>query len=391
MADSIYIDLVSNASMLEFPENKTNKFTTKLAKPLELEGDWEIGLLELNHPKIERSSKHTGQVWVSGDISNSYKTNFNIDFSLQDPFADLHAKTGEIVAKLFPGYNEKKISITQDGNKSFTIKNGKTKVKGDYKIASAIIFNTENARYFGFSNNYIQGTETDLEQRKAITLKEKTPMKNDIAPTITKAKLTLNPDIWLNDYPRKPKLPVIIEPNDNLVKIVETANKSIDKVWNDEKLDEKKYPKPKFAMDKNNLILKSGYTRVEKEVDVRFAFDRKSLDLMGFSGQDIPNTSGAQIRAMYQPSSTMSNLIFFYTDIVEEHHVGDIMANSLRGIPIKSGENVNHLVFNPVIYHSISLKRINTVSASILDEVGEDPGFTKGRLHATLHLKRKFI
>ena len=173
MADSIYIDLVSNASMLEFPENKTNKFTTKLAKPLELEGDWEIGLLELNHPKIERSSKHTGQVWVSGDISNSYKTNFNIDFSLQDPFADLHAKTGEIVAKLFPGYNEKKISITQDGNKSFTIKNGKTKVKGDYKIASAIIFNTENARYFGFSNNYIQRTETDLEQQKAVARRGK--------------------------------------------------------------------------------------------------------------------------------------------------------------------------------------------------------------------------
>ena len=55
MASSTFIDLVSNASMLELPENKTNKFTKKLRKPLELEGKWEIGLLELNHRKIERN------------------------------------------------------------------------------------------------------------------------------------------------------------------------------------------------------------------------------------------------------------------------------------------------------------------------------------------------
>ena len=64
-------------------------------------------------------------------------------------------------------------------------------------------------------------------------------MKNDIAPTITQAKVKLNADIWLNDYPRKPKLPIILNPNDNLANIVETVNKSIVKVWKDEKLDEK--------------------------------------------------------------------------------------------------------------------------------------------------------
>ena len=45
-----YLTLPSNSSMDYYPENTVARYTTKLANTIELEGDWEVGLLEMSTP-----------------------------------------------------------------------------------------------------------------------------------------------------------------------------------------------------------------------------------------------------------------------------------------------------------------------------------------------------
>ena len=45
-----YLTLPSNSSMQYYPDNTAARFTTKLDNTVELEGDWEVGLLEISTP-----------------------------------------------------------------------------------------------------------------------------------------------------------------------------------------------------------------------------------------------------------------------------------------------------------------------------------------------------
>jgi len=45
-----YLTLPSNSSMDYYPENTVARYTTKLANTIQLEGDWEVGLLEMSAP-----------------------------------------------------------------------------------------------------------------------------------------------------------------------------------------------------------------------------------------------------------------------------------------------------------------------------------------------------
>ena len=45
-----YVTLPSNASMDFYPNNTVAKYTTKLANRIELDGEWEVGLVELMYP-----------------------------------------------------------------------------------------------------------------------------------------------------------------------------------------------------------------------------------------------------------------------------------------------------------------------------------------------------
>ena len=45
-----YLTLPSNSSMDYYPENTVARYTTKLANTIELECNWEVGLLEMSTP-----------------------------------------------------------------------------------------------------------------------------------------------------------------------------------------------------------------------------------------------------------------------------------------------------------------------------------------------------
>jgi hypothetical protein len=49
---AFYMTLPCTASRETYPDNRIGKYTTTLARPLELEGAWEVGLSEIMLPQI---------------------------------------------------------------------------------------------------------------------------------------------------------------------------------------------------------------------------------------------------------------------------------------------------------------------------------------------------
>ena len=47
-----YLTLPSNSSMQYYPENTVARYTTKLHNTIELEGVWEVGLVEISVPAV---------------------------------------------------------------------------------------------------------------------------------------------------------------------------------------------------------------------------------------------------------------------------------------------------------------------------------------------------
>jgi hypothetical protein len=50
MSDQFYVTLFSNASQNLYPENTIGAFTVELARPIDLNGNWEVGLCEFTCP-----------------------------------------------------------------------------------------------------------------------------------------------------------------------------------------------------------------------------------------------------------------------------------------------------------------------------------------------------
>ena len=50
MESEFYVTLPSNSSVQYFPDNKKSNFVTKLSRTLQLDGEWEVGLAEIDYP-----------------------------------------------------------------------------------------------------------------------------------------------------------------------------------------------------------------------------------------------------------------------------------------------------------------------------------------------------
>ena len=50
MESEFYVTLPSDSSMQYFPDNKTSNFVTKLSRTLQLNGEWGVGLAEIDYP-----------------------------------------------------------------------------------------------------------------------------------------------------------------------------------------------------------------------------------------------------------------------------------------------------------------------------------------------------
>lgn len=66
MKESFYLTLLSNSSTQYFPGNKTSNFSTKLPKPITLEGEWMVGIVEFQYPSTMFSvQEHENIMYIS--------------------------------------------------------------------------------------------------------------------------------------------------------------------------------------------------------------------------------------------------------------------------------------------------------------------------------------
>ena len=67
MESELYVMLPSNSSTQYFPDNKTSNFLTKLPRTLQLDGEWEVGLAEIDYPHTWyniREGKNSVEIYV---------------------------------------------------------------------------------------------------------------------------------------------------------------------------------------------------------------------------------------------------------------------------------------------------------------------------------------
>ena len=68
--ESFYVYLLSNGSKQEYPSNSSSDFTNLIAKPIELDGEWEVALNEIIIPKLSEKDSTSLQQHVSKESEN---------------------------------------------------------------------------------------------------------------------------------------------------------------------------------------------------------------------------------------------------------------------------------------------------------------------------------
>ena len=86
-----YVTLPSNSSMDYYPENTVAKYTTWLNNPIELDGEWEIGLTEISFP-YEIENILDGECYFY-----LFNTNYNNPLKISIP--GTHVKTFEDISE----------------------------------------------------------------------------------------------------------------------------------------------------------------------------------------------------------------------------------------------------------------------------------------------------
>ena len=83
MESEFYDMLPSNSSMEYFPENKSSNFVTKLSRTLQLDGEWEVGLAEIDYPHTWyniREGKNSVEIYPPENLYLVFKA---VEYSIQ--------------------------------------------------------------------------------------------------------------------------------------------------------------------------------------------------------------------------------------------------------------------------------------------------------------------
>ncbi len=89
MTAVFYVTLPCNASLSVYPENRISSYTTRLAKTINLKGEWQVGLAEIEYPRS----------WYSFNDNDG-----TFSLHIYPAPSQKHAnKPGEVVFKKLPG------------------------------------------------------------------------------------------------------------------------------------------------------------------------------------------------------------------------------------------------------------------------------------------------
>ena len=98
MESEFYVTLPSNSFMEYFPDNRTSNFVTKLSRTLQLDGEWEVGLAEIDYPHTWYNiceEKNSGEIYAPDNLYLVFKT---VEYSIQPGY---YEKVQDVIDALY--------------------------------------------------------------------------------------------------------------------------------------------------------------------------------------------------------------------------------------------------------------------------------------------------
>ena len=157
MESEFYVTLPSNSSMQYFPDNKTSNFVTKLSRTLQLDGEWEVGLAEIDYPHTWyniREGKNSVEIYAPDKLYLVFQT---VEYSIQPGYYEKVQDVIDALCKAGLADLTDVVLSYDDTFKRVTVKCGKravVKLRGDM------------ARMLGFLND----TTIRASEEKGFTL-----------------------------------------------------------------------------------------------------------------------------------------------------------------------------------------------------------------------------
>ena len=113
MESEFYVTLPSNSSMQYFPDKKTSNFVTKLSRTLQLDGEWEVGLAEIDYPHTLyniREGKNSVEIYAPDKWFQVFNT---VQYSIQPGY---YEKVQDMTDALFKAGldNLTDVAVTSD-------------------------------------------------------------------------------------------------------------------------------------------------------------------------------------------------------------------------------------------------------------------------------------
>ena len=141
MESEFYVMLPSNSSMKYFPDNKTSNFVTKLSRTLQLDGEWEVGLAEIDYPHTWyniREGRNSVEIYARDKLYLVFQT---VEYSIQPGYYEQVQDVIDALPKAGPDNLTEVVLSYDDTSERVTVKCSKgtvLKLRGDI------------ARMFGF-------------------------------------------------------------------------------------------------------------------------------------------------------------------------------------------------------------------------------------------------
>ena len=126
-----------------FPDNKTSNFITKLLRILQLDGEWEVGQAEIDHPHTWyniREGKNSVEVYTPDNLYLVFKT---VEYSIQPRY---YEKVQDVIDSLYKAglANLTDVVLSYATSKRVTVKSGRHVI---------VKLRVDIARIFGFLND----------------------------------------------------------------------------------------------------------------------------------------------------------------------------------------------------------------------------------------------
>ena len=125
MESEFYVTLPSNSSMEYFPDNKTSNFVTKLSRTLQFNGEWEVGLAEIDYPHTWHNiheGKNSVEIYARDNLYLVFKT---VEFSIQPGY---YEKVQDVIDALYKAGLDNLTDVvlsSDDTSNTVTVKCGK--------------------------------------------------------------------------------------------------------------------------------------------------------------------------------------------------------------------------------------------------------------------------